>query len=131
MKGLLRNNFYATISNVKVFLAVMLVLGAFVMAAGEKRTLPITGYLLLGIVGFSLNSIASLRKESVAKWNKYKLTTPVKRSVIVKSYFISLLMWVLVGMVFVGGGVALFITLQGYPFSRTTDVFMLFVAGIR
>lgn len=130
MKGLLKNNFYATLSNVKLFSVVMLLLGAFVVAMDNKIPSLIIGYMLLTMIGFSLNSIASLRKESAAKWSKYKLTTPVKRSVIVQSYFLSLLLWLVVGAIFAGIGVALSIMLHGFPFDRNTDVFMLFVVGI-
>ncbi len=130
MKGLLKNNFYATLSNVKVFSIVMLLLGVFIVAMDNKIPSLIIGYMLLAIIGFSLNSIASLRKESATKWSKYKLTTPVKRSAIVRSYFLSLLLWLIVGMIFAGIGVALSIMLHGFPFDRNTDVFMLFVVGI-
>lgn len=130
MKGLLRNNFYATLSNVKVFSIVMLLLGIFVVAMDNKIPSLIIGYMLLGMIGFSLNSIASLRKEGSTKWSKYKLTAPVKRSAIVQSYFFSLLLWLIVGMVFAGISVAMSIMLHGFPFDRDTDVFMLFVVGI-
>lgn len=130
MKGLLKNNFYATLSNVKAFAIVMLLLGVFVVAMDNKIPSLIIGYMLLGMIGFSLNSIASLRKESATKWSKYKLTAPVKRSTIVQSYFWSLLLWLIVGMIFAGIGVSLSIMLHGFPFDRNTDVFMLFVVGI-
>lgn len=130
MKGLLKNNFYATLSNAKVFAAIMLLLGIFVVAMDNKIPSLIIGYMLLAMIGFSLNSIASLRKESATKWSKYKLTTPVKRSTIVQSYFLSLLLWLIVGMVFAGIGVALSIMLHGFPFDKDTDVFMLFVIGV-
>ena len=128
MKGLLKNNFYATLSNAKVFAAIMLLLGIFVVAMDNKIPSLIIGYMLLAMIGFSLNSIASLRKESATKWSK--LTTPVKRSAIVQSYFLSLLLWLIVGMVFAGIGVALSIMLHGFPFDKDTDVFMLFVIGV-
>lgn len=72
MKGLLKNNFYATLSNAKVFAAIMLLLGVFVVAMDNKIPSLIIGYMLLAMIGFSLNSIASLRKESATKWSKYK-----------------------------------------------------------
>lgn len=130
MKGLLKNNFYATISNVKIFSIIMFLLGVFVVAMGNKIPSLIIGYMLLTMIGFSFNSIASLRKESTTKWSKYKLTTPVKRSAIVQSYFLSLLMWLCVGVIFSGIGVALSILLHGFPFDRNADVFLLFVTGI-
>ncbi len=130
MKGLLRNNFYATLSNVKAFSFVMLLLGVFVVAMDNKIPSLIIGYMLLGMIGFSLNSTASLRKESSTKWNKYKLTTPAKRTSIVQSYFLSLLLWLAIGILFAAGGVTLSILLHGFPFDRNTDVFMLFVVGV-
>ena len=130
MKGLLKNNFYATLSNAKVFAVIMLLLGIFVVAIDKKDTSLIIGYMLLAMIGFSFNSIASLRKESNGKWSKYKLTTPVKRSAIVQNYFLSLLLWLVVGMAFAGIGAALSIMLHGFPFDRNTDIFMLFVAGV-
>lgn len=130
MNGLLKNNFYATISNMKAFSIIMLLLGAFVVIMDNKIPSLIIGYMLLSMIGFSLNSIASLRKERNTKWGKYKLTTPVKRATIVQSYFLSLLLWLIVGMVFAGIGVVLSILLHGFPFNRNTDVFMLFVVGI-
>ncbi len=130
MRGLFRNNLYATLSNTKVFSGIMLLLGAFVVAMDNKIPSLLIGYVLLGMIGFSLNAIASLRKESATKWSRYKLTAPVKRSDIVKSYFINLLLWLIVGMVFAGVAVALSVMLHGFLFDRSTDIFMLFVVGI-
>lgn len=130
MKGLLKNNFYATLPNAKIFSIVMLLLGIFVVAMDNKIPSLIIGYMLLSMVGFSLNSIASLQKESASKWSQYKLTVPVKRSSIIKSHFLSLLLWLMVGMGYAGMGVALSVLLHGFPFDQITDIFMLFVAGI-
>jgi ABC-2 type transport system permease protein len=77
MNGLLKNNFYATLSNAKVFSVVMVLLGAFVAIANYDVLFFAMGYMLLGMVGFPVNSMASIRKESTSKWSKYKLTTPV------------------------------------------------------
>lgn len=130
MKGLLRNNFYAAISNAKVFAIIMLLSGLFVATVGKKSTSLLIGYILLSMIGCSFNSVASLRKESTGKWSKYKLTAPVKRSAIVQSYFLSLLFWLAVGMAFAGVGAALSILLHGFPFDRNTDIFLLFMAGV-
>lgn len=130
MRGLLINNYYAVRSNVKVFSIVMFLLGVFVVIIDNDTPAFIIGYMLLCMVGFSLNMFVALRKECACKWGKYKLTTPVKRSDIVKSYFISLLIWLLVGMIFAGAGVSISVLLHGFPFARNTDVLMLFVTGI-
>lgn len=130
MKGLFINNVYATLSNAKVFSGIMLLVGMFVVIMDNKIPSLIIGYMLLGMVGFSLTAIASLQKEGATKWSKYKLTAPVKRSDIVKSYFINLLLWLIVGTIFAGTAVILSIILHGFPFDRNTDIFMLFVVGI-
>lgn len=130
MRGLLKNNFYAALSNVKVFSAIMVLLGIFVVAMDNKIPSLIIGYMLLVMIGFSFNSAASVHKENATKWSKYKLTTPIKRADIIKSYFISQLLWLIVGMAFAGTSVILSIALHGYPFDRNTDVFMLFVVGL-
>ncbi len=130
MKGLLKNNFYAMLSNAKVFSAAMVLLGIFVAAMDNKNPSLIIGYTLLVMIGFSFTFIASIRKESSAKWGKYKLTVPVKRADIVKSYFISQLLWLIVGTIFSVIVIVLSVTLHGYPFDKDTDVFMLFIVGI-
>mgnify|MGYP006990140960 CR=1 FL=1 len=92
-----------------------------------------------------------MRKESVTKWSKYKLTVPVKRSEIISGNKIfiqvedpiinpipenklitknsslrSSLLWLVVGMIFAGIGVAFSVMLHGFPFDRNTDIFMMF-----
>ncbi len=130
MKGLFRNNLYATLSNTKIFSGIMLLLGVFVVAMDNKIPSLIIGYTLLGMIGFSLNAIASLRKESATKWSKYMLTAPIKRSDIIKSCFLNLLLWLIVGMTFAGVVITLSVKLHGFPFDRSTDIFLLFVVGV-
>lgn len=101
MKGLLKNNFLTVYSNAKVFSIFMLILGLFVVAVISQPLL--IGYVLLSMVGFSVNAITSIKKEFISKWGKYKLTLPVKRATIVKSYFISQLIWLLVGTLYAKG----------------------------
>ncbi len=129
MKGLLKNNFYGILSGAKVFLIFMLLLGICVTMM-EKNSFMVIVYALLGIIGFSINGIACLRNESSSNWNKYKLTAPVKRAEIVRSYFLSHLIWLLAGMLFAGMEITLSILLHGSPFDRNIDVFYIFVAGI-
>lgn len=128
MKGLLRNNFFAARSNAKVFSVFLLLLGIFVVAVVSQPLL--FGYAMLGMVGFSVNAITSMKKEFVSKWGKYKLTLPVKRADIVKSYFISQLIWLFVGTLFAGTGVCLSWLLHGCPFDGGVDVISLFAFGI-
>lgn len=130
MNGLMKNNYYAACSNIKVFAGVMLIAGIFVAAVDNTVTTLLTGYILLSMVGFSISAAVSLRKENASKWGKYKLTVPVRRADIIKSFFISQTLWLLVGMIFAVVIVSLSVALHGFPFDRNTDIFMLFSAGI-
>lgn len=130
MKGLLRNNFYMALANTKVFASITVLLGLFVIVMDNEIPSLIIGYMLSVMIGSSFVSITGLRKESAAKWSKYKLTAPVKRADIVSSLFISQLIWLGTGAAFAGICAALSIAIHGYPFDRDTDIFMLFVVGI-
>ncbi len=128
MKGLLKNNFFAVCSNAKVFSVFMLVVGIFAAAVISQPLL--IGYALLGMVGFTINALISIKKEYLSKWGKYKLTLPIKRADIVKSHFISQLIWLFVGTVFAGLSISLSWTLHGCPFDNSIDTISLFVLGI-
>lgn len=128
MKGLLKNNFFAVYANVKVFSIFMFLLGIFVVAVISQPLL--IGYVLLGMVGFSVNAISSIKKEFVSKWGKYKLTLPVKRADIIKSYFVSQLIWLLVGTLFAGIGVSLSWLFHGCPFDSSIDSISILALGI-
>lgn len=130
MKGLLKNNLYAVLSNMKLFSVLAVLLGIFVVAMDNELPSLIIGYMLSVMVGFSFIAVSGIQKGSASKWNKYKLTAPVKRSDVIKSYFASQLLWLFAGMIFAGAAVSLSIALHGFPFDRDTDIFMLFVTGI-
>lgn len=130
MKGLLKNNFYAALSNAKMFSIVMVLLGICVIAKKQDVQGVLIGYMLLGMAGFPVIAIAGLRKENASKWSKYKLTAPVRRIDIVKSYFLSELFGLAAGMMFAGIAVILSILLHGSVFDKDTDIFMVFVVGI-
>lgn len=128
MKGLLKNNFLTVYSNEKVFSIFMLILGLFVVAVISQPLL--IGYVLLSMVGFSVNAITSIKKELISKWGKYKLTLPVKRATIVKSYFISQLIWLLVGILYAGIVISSSWALHGCPYDNSIDVVSIFALGI-
>ena len=128
MRGLLRNNLYATGSNARVFSGFMLLLGAFT-AAVISQSLQI-GYVMIGIIGFSVNAVLVGKNESVSKWGKYKLTMPVKRADIVKSLFFNEVIWLLAGTVFAGIEVGLSWLIHGCLFDRPIDMLTMFALGI-
>ena len=130
MKGLLKNNYYAACSNVKLFSSAMVLLGIAAAVMDNDVQSIIIGYMVSVMAGFSVVALSGLRKENTSKWCRYKLTAPVRRIDIVKSYFLSQLIWLFVGMLFAAVGVSLSILLHGFPFDRNTDLFMIFVVGI-
>ena len=128
MKGLLKNNFFTVLANVKVFSVFMLILGIFV-AAVRSQSFQI-GYVLIGIVGFSVNAIVGVKNEFFSKWGKYKLTTPVKREDIVKSLFLNQIIWLVIGTLFAGIVMGVSWLLHGCPFDQSIDALTLVALGI-
>ena len=128
MKGLLRNNYYATIANAKLFFIVTILLCA--LSVVTKSQMLLGAFILLCMIGFSVISIVGLRREIASKWNKYKITTPLKRVDIIRSYFLSHLLWLIVGMLIAGAGVALSVILSGLLFDKNIDIFNFYILGI-
>ena len=128
MKGLLKNNVYTVWANIKVFSVFMLILGIFVSAV-RSQAFQI-GYVLIGIVGFSVSAIVSVKNEFASKWGKYKLTLPVKRTDIVKSLFLNQIIWLLVGTLFTGMIMGLSWLLHGCPFDQSVDALTLVALGV-
>lgn len=91
MKGLLRNNFYGAISNVKLILVFDMALYAILLVSGNDLLMTILS--IITAPSLSLLAISGLRKENSSKWGKYKLTLPVTRREIIKSQFIMHFFW--------------------------------------
>lgn len=128
MKGLLKNNFFTVWANAKIFSIFMLILGIIVVAV-RSQSFQI-GYALIGMVGFSVNAIVVVKNEFISKWGKYKLTLPVKRADIVKSYFVNQIIWLLVGTFFSGIVMGLSWLLHGCPFDQSIDALTMVALGI-
>lgn len=128
MKGLLKNNLFTVWANAKVFSVFMLIVGIFIVAV-RSQSFQI-GYGMIGIVGFSVNAIVVAKNEFVSKWGKYKLTLPVKRADIVKSYFVNQVIWMLVGTLFVEIEIGLSWLLHGCPFDQPIDALSMAALGI-
>lgn len=128
MKGLFKNNFYAVCTNAKVFAAFMFLLGIFVVAVISQSAQ--IAYAMTGIIGFSVNAIVVVKNEFASKWGKYKLTLPVKRADIIKSMFLNQLIWLLIGILFVGTGMSLSWLLHGCSFDQPIDALTMLALGI-
>lgn len=128
MKGLLKNNIYGTLSSVETFAGFMILFGIFgVTVIGQSVQI---GYVLIGIIGFSVSTLIVVKDEFTTKWGKYKLTLPVKRADIVKSQFLNQVIWLLVGTFFVGIELGLSWLFHGCPFDQNLDVLTLAALGI-
>ena len=128
MRGLLKNNVYTVWANVKVFAIFMFILGIFVIVVCSQ---PFQiNYAMIGIVGFSVNGTAGVKNEYVSKWGKYKLTLPVRRTDIIKSYFVNQIIWLLIGTLFIGTVMGLSWLLHGCPFDQPIDALTMFALGI-
>lgn len=128
MKGLLKNNIYGTLSSVETFAGFMILFGIFgVTVIGQSVQI---GYVLIGIIGFSVSTLIVVKDEFTTKWGKYKLTLPVKRADIVKSQFLNQVIWLLVGTFFVGIELGLSWLFHGCPFDQNLDVLTLVALGI-
>ena len=128
MKGLLKNNCFATLDNAKAITGLMILLCVSGIVMKNQRL--IISFTLICMVGFSLISLVGSLKERGFKWDKYKLSMPVKRAEIVRSYFLSLLIWLAFGMLLAGIGIGLSLVFRGFLFDKHTDVFNLYVGGI-
>lgn len=128
MKGLLKNNFWAVWATAKVFSVFMFVWGIFVVVI-PAETLQMW-FIMIGIVGFSVNAVAGMGNEFSSKWGKYKLTLPVKRADIVKSMFLSQIIWLFVGLLFAGIGIAFSFLLHGCSYDQFIVMLSMFALGI-
>lgn len=129
MKGLLKNNFMGVIENIKILFPIIFILGIVVFATGSASLLGIFSLTLTPVL--SILIVLCLRKESLSKWYKYKISFPVKRNQIVKSYYISHLCWCIAGMVSVVVCIVITIMIHGnqYFYYGFRDAVTLVLGG--
>ena len=96
MKGLLKNNFYGVIENLKIALAFVMLVGVLLLITGEATLL--SAFSLIAPPIIALLMVSCVRKESASKWEKYKLTLPVRRKAIIESQYISHTIWSISGV---------------------------------
>lgn len=128
MKGLIKNNLYGTYANAKVFAGFMILFGVFVVAV-ISQSLQI-GYVMTGIIGFSVSAVLTAKSDFISKWGKYKLTLPVRRADIIKSLFFNQLIWLFAGLLFAGIELSLSWLFHGCPFDQPVDILSMFALGI-
>ena len=115
MNGLIRNNFYAMESNLKMsfILAVALVFSPLIIHNPAVYPMIIAVQVFL----FVVNTGTALHADEVAKWNKFELTLPIKRNTIIGAKYITFAVLILCGLL-TGFCTAICISLSG----QTWDV---------
>lgn len=66
MKGLLKNNFYGVIENLKIALAFVMLVGVLLLITGEATLL--SAFSLIAPPIIALLMVSCVRKESASKW---------------------------------------------------------------
>ncbi|WP_180946885.1 ABC-2 transporter permease [Peptostreptococcus faecalis] len=94
MKGLVLNNWYSILPNIKSALYSSILLILFVMFFGEKSFIDIA--ILLQFLLFVYTSSNLIIDEESRDWNKYEVTLPAKRSSIVLSKYMIFLITLLI-----------------------------------
>ena len=130
MRGLIRNNYYKIISNLKILLVFILLAGIFIIFFGGRNEVPLFAFLCLTVIVFPFISSIGLRKNSSGKWNRYILSLPVKRCEIIKSVFMTQLIAIVVGSILSMGLFFVSFALHGFAFYKYIDVLLLFSSSI-
>lgn len=128
MKGLLKSCFYSSSANMKMYTIWALIYG--VVAASLTSPALHMSYAVMVPALFSASAMVTIRNEYASKWGKHKLTLPVKRADIVRSYFLNQAIWLFVGLLFVGAVIGVSWLLHGCPFDQPIDVLTTVALGI-
>ncbi len=129
MKGLLRNNFYGVIENLKIALAFVMFVGVLLLITGEATLLSAFSLMAPPIIAVLM--VSCVRKESASKWEKYKLTLPIRRKDIIESQYISHTIWSISGVVIVAVFMTLTVFIHGdqYFYYGFRDAITLVLGG--
>lgn len=130
MKGLIQNHYYKIISNLKILLIFILLVGISILIFGDRSEVPLYAFLCITVIFFPFVSSIGLRKNSSGKWNQYILSLPVKRCEIIKSLFMTQLITIVIGSLLSMGLFLLSFALHGFAFYRYVDVLLLFSSAI-
>ncbi len=96
MNGLIRNNFYSMESNLKIsfIMATALVFSPLMINNATIHSMIIAVQVFL----FVVNTGTALHADEVAKWNKFELTLPIKRSTIIGAKYVTFAILILCGL---------------------------------
>lgn len=95
MKGLLLNNFYSMLSNVKLSFGMALLLALSPIFIRESSFIPMVMGIQIFI--FVVNTGTSLQADESSKWSKFEITLPIKRRTVINAKYVSFIMLVAIG----------------------------------
>ena len=98
MKGLIRNNFYSASSDLKIIIPICFVLMVSTWIGNNPgfTTIVVLGQMIMCFAHIG----TGLKKDVMAKWDRFELTMPVKRSDVVLGRYISFLAFAIIGVAF-------------------------------
>lgn len=111
MKGLLYKDFYCLKQNLKYIFVVLLLYGFIFIPQGNS------GILGAIVIIFPMLVITTLSYDHAGKWNRFALTMPITRKMLVRSKYILFLIMLLFGML-----VGVIFSLTSMLFHRNFDV---------
>lgn len=126
MKGLLKNHYYKLVSNLRVLLIFIFLVGISILIFGGKNEMPLISFLCLTVIGFPFISSIGLRKNNSGKWNQYMVSLPIRRCDIIKSVFMTQFITILIGSILSMGLFLTSFSLHGFAFYRYVDVLLIF-----
>lgn len=77
MKGLIQNHYYKIVSNLKILLIFIFLVGISILIFGGRNEVPLYAFLCITVIVFPFISSIGLRKNSSGKWNQYILSLRV------------------------------------------------------
>lgn len=97
MKGLIRNNFYSMESN--LIISFIMATALVFMPLFIKNIMIYPVIIAVQIFLFVVNTGTALHADNVAKWDKFELTLPIKRCMIIGAKYITFMLLILLGLV--------------------------------
>lgn len=96
MKGLIQNNLYSMENSILIAFIISIFLAILPLGGVNPTFLPMI--ISIQIFVFVVNICTSLRADETAKWNKFELTLPVKRSNLVFAKYLSIIILIFMGI---------------------------------
>lgn len=116
MKGLLYKDFYCLKQNMKYIFAILLLYGFIFIPQGNN------GIMGVVVIIFPMLVITTLSYDHAGKWDRFALTMPITRKMLVRSKYILFLIMLLFGML-----IGVIFSAAGILFGKNFDVMEIMV----